>query len=74
MTDAIEDAGDDRFVDGELARKRSQVRVSVKEMGPKAKEPLTGKGHAEKALEDQALAGWMKPNLVRAFIQRGALR
>jgi methylthioribose-1-phosphate isomerase len=47
---------------------------SMKDTRAKATPPLTGKGHAEKEPDDQALAGLMKPNLVRALIQRGALR
>ena len=46
----------------------------MKETLTKTSEPLTGEGHAGKADEDQALAGVMKPSLVRALIQRGALR
>jgi hypothetical protein len=48
--------------------------ISVKDTRAKATSPLTGKGHAEEEPDDQALAGAMKPNLVRALIQRGALR
>jgi hypothetical protein len=50
------------------------LRFSVKDTRAKATAPLTGKGHAEGEPDDQALAGAMKPNLVRALIQRGALR
>lgn len=50
------------------------MTISVKEMLSKTSEYLTGEGHAGKAHDDQALAGVMKPNLVRALIQRGALR
>jgi hypothetical protein len=48
--------------------------VSVKETGSKASETLTRGGHDVTILADQALAGLMKPNLVSALIQRGALR
>jgi hypothetical protein len=48
--------------------------VSVKEISFGATAGLTGKGHAAVALSGQALAGAMQPNLVRALIQRGALR
>ena len=48
--------------------------VSVKEVGFEATAFLTGEGHEGKADDDQALAGVMKPNLVSALIQRGALR
>jgi hypothetical protein len=54
--------------------KAEVLMVSVKDTRAKATPPLTGKGHAEKEPDDQALAGLMKPNLVRALIQRGALR
>jgi IS30 family transposase len=47
---------------------------SVKEISFGATAGLTGKGHAAVALSGQALAGAMKLNLVRALIQRGALR
>ena len=47
---------------------------SVKEMVLWANAALTGEGHESKVLDDQALAGEMKPNLVSALIQRGALR
>jgi hypothetical protein len=46
----------------------------VKEMMFRTSAYLTSEGHAAKALDDQAVAGTMKPNLVRALIQRGALR
>lgn len=46
----------------------------MKETLFKATTRLTGEGHAEKARDDQALAGAMKPNFVRVLIQRGALR
>jgi hypothetical protein len=46
----------------------------VKEMLSKAIAFLTGEGHEAKVFDAQALAGAMKPNLVRALIQRGALR
>ena len=48
--------------------------VSVKETVLKASATLTSEGHVARGLNDQALAGLMKPNLVRALIQRGALR
>jgi len=47
---------------------------SVKEVIVRANESLTGKGQGASGGCDQALAGLMKPNLVRALIQRGALR
>ena len=47
---------------------------SVKETDSKASETLTWVGHDITILADQALAGLMKPNLVSALIQRGALR
>lgn len=47
---------------------------SVKEMAFETTAPLTDEGHAAKALADQAQVGLMKPNLVSALIQRGALR
>ena len=47
---------------------------SVKEPMPKTTAPLAIEGRAKKALDDQALAGLMKPNLVSDLIQRGALR
>jgi len=50
------------------------VCLSVKDTGAKANTPLTGKGHAEEEPDDQALTGEMKPNLIRALIQRGAFR
>ena len=46
----------------------------MKEMGSKASDVLTHEGHDMTMLSDQALAGLMKPNLVSALIQRGALR
>jgi hypothetical protein len=51
-----------------------RVRLSVKESAAKATATLTGEGHQTRPQADQALAGAMKPNLVRALIQRGALR
>ncbi len=48
--------------------------VSVKEATVEASECLTSKGHDEAIAADQVLAGAMKPNLVSALIQRGALR
>lgn len=50
------------------------MTVSVKEKVLEASEALASEGHIEKAREDQMAAGLMKPNLVRALIQRGALR
>ena len=47
---------------------------SVKDLVVETIVDLSGEGHADVASEDQALAGVMKPNLVRALIQRGALR
>ena len=47
---------------------------SVKETDSKASETLTWVGHDITILAGQALAGLMKPNLVSALIQRGALR
>jgi hypothetical protein len=49
-------------------------RLNVKEMQSEATGSLTGEGHQTRREADQALAGVMKPNLVRALIQRGALR
>ena len=46
----------------------------MKEMAFETTAPLTDEGHAAKALTDQAQVGLMKPNLVSALIQRGALR
>ena len=59
-----------------LARRRlfPTGMVSVKETDSKASETLTWVGHDITILADQALAGLMKPNLVSALIQRGALR
>ena len=48
--------------------------ISVKDTMPKASTPLTSRGHVAEGCDDQALAGAMKPNLVSALIQRGALR
>lgn len=53
---------------------RVRGHFSVKETGSKASETLTRGGHDVTILADQALAGLMKPNLVSALIQRGALR
>ena len=53
---------------------KAAVGVSVKVMLAKANEALTGEGHVGNGDDDQALAWVMKPNLVRALIQRGALR
>ncbi len=64
-------------VQGEFLRDRtklSRVEFSVKEMHTKTSDSLTGKGHAEGWRDNQALAGAMKPNLIRVLIQRGALR
>jgi hypothetical protein len=47
---------------------------SVRELTAKTNTALTRGGHDGGASADQALAGLMKPNLVRALIQRGALR
>ena len=47
---------------------------NVKETGSKASETLTWGDYEITILADQALAGLMKPNLVSALIQRGALR
>ena len=57
-----------------LAILQDEGMLSVKETSPKASATLTGEGHAAEEREDQALACAMKPNLVRALIQRGALR
>ena len=46
---------------------------NVKETASKAAESLTTEGHRFEAMANQAAAG-MKPNRVRALIQRGALR
>ena len=48
-------------------------RVNVKETASKAAESLTTEGHRFEAMANQAAAG-IKPNRVRALIQRGALR
>jgi hypothetical protein len=56
------------------ACRRSARSVNVKEMQSEATGSLTGEGHQTRGEADQALAGVMKPNLVRALIQRGALR
>ena len=53
--------------------KRIQV-VSVKDRVSQANAILTYEGHGEVMRSGQALAGVMKPNLIRALIQRGALR
>ena len=53
---------------------RSTTVFSVKELMSKASEFLTGEGHAGNAHDGQAVAVEIKPNLVRALIQRGALR
>jgi hypothetical protein len=51
------------------------AKFSVKELSAKTSESLTTEGHGEsRKRQDQALTGLMKPNLVRALIQRGALR
>ncbi len=50
------------------------MNISVKEMESESSEILATEGHLEKTLDDQGAAGLMKPNLVRALIQRGALR
>jgi len=55
-------------------KRRPTNKVSVKEMVFRTTAPLPGEGHAVKVHDDQALAGEMKPNLVRALIHRGALR
>jgi hypothetical protein len=52
----------------------TNYKVSVKEMATQASACLTISGHGAMGLDNQALAGAMKPNLVRALIQRGALR
>jgi hypothetical protein len=43
-------------------------------MIPKTSPLLTAEGHAGDEPDDQVLAVAMKPNLVSALIQRGALR
>lgn len=48
--------------------------ISVKETRAKTSGDLTGEGHGDEASVDQALAGAMKPCLISALIQRGALR
>ena len=53
---------------------RRAFLFSVKDIVPKANAPLTIEGHDGEVLDNQALTGLMKPNLVRALIQRGALR
>lgn len=47
---------------------------NVKEMYWQTTAFLTSEGHAWMVSLDQAWAGGMKPNLVSALIQRGALR
>jgi hypothetical protein len=44
---------------------------SVKDTRAKATPPLTGESHVDDELSNQVLAVAMKPNLVRALIQRG---
>jgi hypothetical protein len=51
-----------------------ELRFSVKEMISKAHVSLALEGHFSWGHGDQALSGEMKPNLVSALIQRGALR
>ena len=46
----------------------------MKERVSQANAILTYEGHGEVMRSGQALAGVMKPNLIRALIQRGALR
>ena len=48
--------------------------LSVKDVVFKTTVHLTSEGHIGEDLDDQALAGEMNPNLVRALIHRGALR
>ena len=48
--------------------------VSVKESVIWPKGVLAGKGNAEAFFDGQARAGAMKPDLIKALIQRGALR
>lgn len=50
------------------------AKFSVKETRVETNAVLPDEGHGDIASGDQALAGVMKPNLVRALIQRGALR
>jgi hypothetical protein len=50
------------------------VRFSVKETTTNGNALLIGQGQGEGRLNNQAPAGVMKPNLVSALIQRGALR
>jgi hypothetical protein len=50
------------------------LSFSVKGMESKAITSLSSEGHVVEGCDDQAGAGLMKPNLVRALIQRGALR
>lgn len=47
---------------------------SVKDRTAKANGVLAGEGHGRTKQSCQVLAGEMKPNLVSALIQRGALR
>ena len=57
---------------------RDRVRrfrdFSVKETMSEASIALTCEGHGVMGCDDQTLTGAMKPYLVRALIQRGALR
>ncbi len=58
----------------EVASWRRSWKVSVKETMSEASIALTCEGHEVRGCDDQAPTGAMKPYLVRALIQRGALR
>ena len=51
-----------------------RIEFSVKDRTAKANGVLAGEGHGRTKQSCQVLAGEMKPNLVSALIQRGALR
>jgi len=71
----LDDFPQERFVRGALAKANGlSGNFSVKETVSQASEPLTGESHGEGGCVDQVAAEAMKPNLVRALIQRGALR
>ena len=64
-----------KWITSELVeRAKAGVKVSVKEMSAKTNRALTSGGHDGVGSADQALACLIKPNLVSALIQRGALR
>lgn len=62
------------FHDNGLSRIRITGKISVKETVSEASRTLTCEGHGVRGCDDQAPTGAMKPYLVRALIQRGALR